>query len=150
MDILRAVYKAKPNVQWVNNSVNTFSLDTIKAAYIGDDFPTQEELDTAWILCLKEEKKSQAKEEAYRRIIAILPEWKQRNYIAKSVELTEKKSAGITLTSEEISILDAMKAMWTTIQQIRSASDNIETEIDALSTSEALEAYNVEVNILWP
>ena len=55
MDILRAVYKARPNVTWKNNSVNGFSLGTIKAAYIGDDFPTQTELDNAWILCQEED-----------------------------------------------------------------------------------------------
>lgn len=56
MDIVRALYKARPDVQWKNNSVNGFSLDTIKAAYVGDDFPTQAELDAAWILCQEEDR----------------------------------------------------------------------------------------------
>ena len=56
MDIIRAVYKARPSVTWRNNSVNGFSLDTIKAAYIGDDFPTPTELDAAWVLCQEDDR----------------------------------------------------------------------------------------------
>lgn len=56
MDIIRAVYKARPDVQWKNNSVNSFSLDTIKAAYIGDDFPSQSELDAAEVLCQEKDR----------------------------------------------------------------------------------------------
>jgi hypothetical protein len=56
MDILRAIYKARPDIQWKNNSVNGFNLDTIKAAYIGGDFPTQEELEAAWVLCQEDDR----------------------------------------------------------------------------------------------
>lgn len=147
MDILRAVYKARPNVEWKNNSVNGFSLDTIKVVYIGDDFPTPAELDEAWVVCLQEEKKSQVKKEAYGRIINIIPEWQQRNYTAKSVELTEKKVDGIVLTQEESNILDAIKIKWVLIQEIRTASDNIEIEID---NTENIEMYSIENNTLWP
>ncbi len=51
MDIIRAIYKVRPNVEWLNNSVNGFSFETIKAAYDGDDFPSQEELEAGWLLC---------------------------------------------------------------------------------------------------
>ena len=56
MDIIRAVHKARPSVQWKNDSVNGFSLDTIRAAYVGDDFPEQTELDAAWLLCQEDDK----------------------------------------------------------------------------------------------
>ena len=56
IDLLRAIYKARPNVIWKNNSVNGFSLDTIKAAYIGNDFPNQSELDAAWLLCQEDDR----------------------------------------------------------------------------------------------
>lgn len=56
MDIIRAVHKARPEVIWKNNSVNGFSLDTIKAAYDGDDFPSQSELDDAWVLCQEDDR----------------------------------------------------------------------------------------------
>jgi len=149
MDILRAICKARPEVKWKDDSVNSFNLDTIKAAYDGGDFPTTAELDAAWLICLQEEKKAQTKEEAYKRIVDILPEWKQRNYTAKSVELTEKKVDGIILTEEELSILDDIKTKWVLIQQIRTASDSIEIEIDNISNVEDIEAYSVENSILW-
>ena len=150
MDILRVVYKARPNVQWKNNSVNGFNLDTIKAAYIGEDFPAQTELDVAWLICLQEERKAQAKEEAYRRIIDILPEWKQRNYTAKSVELTEKKVDGLALTEDELNLLAEIKIKWASIQQVRTASDSIESEIDNIDFAEDVETYSIEDNVLWP
>jgi len=56
MDIIRVVYKTRPDVQWKNNSVNGFSLETIKAAYDGDDFPSATELDAAWILCQEDDR----------------------------------------------------------------------------------------------
>lgn len=150
MDILRAVYEARPGVKWVNNQVNPHNIDTIKAAYIGADFPTAAELEAAWIDCLKEEKRSQTKNEANRRIIDMLPEWKQRNYTAKSVELTEKKVDGLTLNQEELNFLAAIKDIWASVQQIRTASDTIEAEINNIGISADLETYNIEVNQLWP
>jgi hypothetical protein len=51
MDILRAIFKARPDVQWKNNAVNCFDINTIEAAYIGSDFPSATELDAAWVLC---------------------------------------------------------------------------------------------------
>jgi len=59
MDIIRVVYKTRPDVQWKNNSVNSFNLNTIKGAYIGEDFPTQIELDEAWILCQEDDRVSE-------------------------------------------------------------------------------------------
>ena len=56
MDILRAVYKARPGVIWENNSVNGFSLETIKKDYIGEDVPTTAELDAAWLLCQEDDR----------------------------------------------------------------------------------------------
>lgn len=150
MDIIRAIYRVRPNVEWKNNSVNGFSIDTIKKTYIGDDFPTSAELDAVWLICLQEEKKEQVKSEAYIRIISILPEWQQRNYTAKSVELTEKKVDGVALTQEESNILDAVKIKWALIQKIRAASDEIEIEINNITIIEDIEIYDVENNTLWP
>lgn len=56
MDILRIVYKARPDVSWKNNSINGFSLETIKEAYIGTDFPDQMELDAAWLSCQEDDR----------------------------------------------------------------------------------------------
>lgn len=56
MDIIRAVCKARPGAQWVGDSINGFNLDTIRAAYVGDGFPTQLELDAAWAACQEDDR----------------------------------------------------------------------------------------------
>jgi hypothetical protein len=71
------------------------------------------------------------KAEAYRRIIAICPEWKQRNLTAQAVLLTEKGRANWTV--EEQAAWDAGEAIWTQIAAIRAASDVLEA-IDPIPT----------------
>ncbi len=56
MDIIRAVHKARPSASWKHNSVNGFSLETVKAAYDGGDFPSQAELEEAWGLCQEDDR----------------------------------------------------------------------------------------------
>jgi len=85
---------------------------------------------------------SETKAEANRRIVAILPEWKQRNYTARAVE---KLAAGEVGDDE----WNAMNAAWTAIKAIRVASDGIEAEIAAL-TDEQAGQYDVAASNLWP
>jgi len=85
---------------------------------------------------------SETKAEANRRILAILPEWKQRNYTARAVE---KLAAGEVGDDE----WNAMNAAWTAIKAIRVASDAIEAEIAAL-TDEQAGQYDVAASNLWP
>lgn len=66
----------------------------------------------------------QVKAEAYRRIIAIVPEWKQRNLTAQAAVLAEKGRAN--WTPEETAAWDAGSAIWARIAAIRAASDDIE------------------------
>ena len=66
------------------------------------------------------------KAEANRRIIELCPEWKQRNYIATDLTFTKIIQDGGTLTSEQEAERTVMEAIWTTIQGIRSKSDEIE------------------------
>ena len=68
----------------------------------------------------------QVKAEANRRIIAICPEWKQRNYIATDLTFTKIIQDGGTLTAEQEAARSTMEAVWTTIQGIRAKSDEIE------------------------
>ena len=84
---------------------------------------------------------AETKAEANRRILAILPEWKQRNYTARAVE---KVAAGEVGDDE----WNAMNAAWTAIKAIRLASDAIEAEINAL-TDEQAGQYDVSANPLW-
>lgn len=64
------------------------------------------------------------KEEAYRRIIAICPEWKQRNLTAQAAQLAKKGEAN--WTPEEAAAWAAGEALWSQIAAIRAASDVIE------------------------
>ena len=66
------------------------------------------------------------KGEAGRRILAICPEWQQRNYIATSLTFTDMIQDGETLTAEQETQRSEIKAIWTTIQGIRTKSDEIE------------------------
>ena len=66
------------------------------------------------------------KGEAGRRILAICPEWKQRNYIATSLTFTDMIQDGETLTAEQETQRSEIKAIWNTIQGIRTKSDEIE------------------------
>jgi len=66
------------------------------------------------------------KGEAGRRIVAICPEWQQRNYIATSLTFTDMIQDGETLTAEQETQRSEIKAIWNTIQGIRTKSDEIE------------------------
>lgn len=66
----------------------------------------------------------QVKAEAQRRILALCPEWKQRNLTAQAVILAKKGADN--WTPEEQTAWDAGEALWTQIAAIRAASDVIE------------------------
>lgn len=64
------------------------------------------------------------KAEAGRRILAICPEWKQRNLTAQAAQLAKKGEAN--WTTEEAAAWAAGEALWGQIAAIRAASDVIE------------------------
>lgn len=64
------------------------------------------------------------KDEAYRRIVAICPEWRQRNLTAQAAILADKGRAN--WTTGELANWNAGKAIWERIAAIRAASDTIE------------------------
>jgi len=66
----------------------------------------------------------QVKDEAYRRIVAICPEWKQRNLTAQAAILAEKGRAN--WTADELAAWDAGEAIWQQIAAVRAASDVLE------------------------
>lgn len=64
------------------------------------------------------------KAEAYRRIVAVVPEYRQRNLIARATELLRK---GVdNWTADEQAEWDAGQAIWDQVKAIRAASDAIE------------------------
>lgn len=64
------------------------------------------------------------KAEAYRRIIAIVPEWKQRNLTAQAAQLAKKGEAN--WTPEEAAAWSAGEAIWNQVATIRAKSDALE------------------------
>jgi len=68
--------------------------------------------------------KGKVKDEAYRRIIALCPEWKQRNLTAQASILAEKGRDN--WTAEELSAWEVGEAIWSEIATIRSKSDELE------------------------
>lgn len=67
------------------------------------------------------------KMEAQRRILVILPEWKQRNLTARAAELAMIGQAN--WTEEEQAEWDAGQALWNQIKAIRVASDALEAMV---------------------
>jgi len=66
----------------------------------------------------------QVKNEAYRRIIAICPEWRQGNLTAQASILAEKGRAN--WTTEELAAWEAGEAIWSEIATIRAKSNELE------------------------
>lgn len=62
------------------------------------------------------------KKQAMIAILAIAPEWKQRNMMARSLEL-ERKDRKQGLTAEEQAEIDAMESVWAQVKAIRTQSD---------------------------
>jgi hypothetical protein len=93
---------------------------------------TQEYADTVWAAFqvstaeadfIAEQNVKDLKRKTEQAILTIAPEWKQRNLIARGLELTEILATSGTLTTEQLAESDAIKAIWGQIKAIRAASD---------------------------
>ena len=98
-------------------SVAGAAVETLTAAALVITYPDAEALPVT---------AAEVKAEAYRRIIRIIPEWKQRNLTARAAELAMKVAAGGTLTAAEQGEWDAGQVIWDKIKAVRAASDTIE------------------------
>ena len=67
---------------------------------------------------------AEVKAEAGRRIVAICPEWRQRNLTAQATQLLRKGE--VNWSSEEAAAWAAGQAIWDQIAAIRARSDEIE------------------------
>lgn len=65
------------------------------------------------------------KAEAQRRIISIIPEWKQRNLTARAAELAIKGVSN--WTPEEQAEYEAGQSVWDSIKAVRTKSDALES-----------------------
>lgn len=67
-----------------------------------------------------------AKSEAKRRILAIAPEWKQRNMLAEYIELDGAPEAAGRIAE--------LKQAWAEINALRDRSDELESAIESATT----------------
>ena len=88
------------------------------------------------------------KQEASKRILDRMPDFKQRNYIAFNLEMEKKERRGGTLTTEELALVTFTEGEWDFAKAIRSASNVIEAEIALLTDAEA-GVFDVENHIKW-
>jgi len=80
----------------------------------------------------------QVKQEAARRILAIAPDYRQRNMLARTAELLRIGEANLT-QSQRDEVL-AIERVWETIQMIRVRSDAIEA-MDPIPSDYAADKY---------
>ncbi len=71
------------------------------------------------------------KAEAERRILAVLPEWKQRNLTARGIELLLALVKNRGWTAAETAEATAIQADWDKVKAIRARSDDLEQELPA-------------------
>ena len=89
------------------------------------------------------------KAEANSRIVARVPEWKQRNYLAYSLEMTRKEAAGTTLTAQESATMTFIEGEWAYAISVRAASDTIEGLLAVMTVREAL-SVDIANHPEWP
>ena len=87
---------------------------------------------------------SRVKAEAYRRIVAYVPEWRQRNLFAQGLLLV--KLGVENWTPEQTAAWDAGAGIWVHVAAIRAASDANEALIGACASPEEIDALTYD----WP
>lgn len=96
----------------------------------------------------------QIKGEASSRIVAVYPEWKQRNHMAAVIDIQNKELIALkanttyTLSADELAIVAAAQAAKTEIFNIRAKSDELEASLDTM-TQEQLEAFDATNDSNW-
>lgn len=112
------VYGDMPRmVRTQGDAGNTIDIEKLKDDYTNIKMTKDEEKRIAEI-----------KEVTSQVILDQYPEWKQRNMIARSLELTKKIAEGDVLPQAEQDELTAIQAAWDWVQQVRSTSDQAETD----------------------
>ena len=106
--------------------------------------PASETVDANWTpptFTLAAITSDDVKAEAEARILAIVPEWRQRNLLAQATILAEKGRSN--WTAQELAAWTAGEAIWGQVAAIRTASDLIEAAPPA--SAQALKTDN-----RWP
>ena len=114
--------------------------DEVTGAYALRD-KTQQEVDDE-----REQATIRIKAEAGRRILLIVPDWKQRNLLSEAVVLLDKGRA--QWTPEEVAMWDAGKVMWLQAKAIRTKSDELESQVATMS-AEDLALFDSSPDAVW-
>lgn len=86
------------------------------------------------------------KAEARRRILAIMPEWKQANATERAVEIVNARLSGVA-TPADLEELAGLADTLAVVKRIRAASDLIELDIVSGAVSEPEEVLESK---RWP
>lgn len=99
----------------------------------------QAELAAAELPNAKAVRIEEIKREAYDRIVTILPEYKQRNGLARALELQNEARTRALTTEEEAELAD-FKTLWSQLKAVRADSDAAEAAVLAATTVAEVEA----------
>jgi hypothetical protein len=110
----------------------------IKEWFSEESRPTKEELADVKVTAIKAPLISEIKRIASEKILAIAPDWKQRNMIARSVELLTLDPTDESVIAERA----AMKAAYRRLDAIREYSNTLEGALDA--------DINTDITEGWP
>lgn len=82
------------------------------------------------------------KSHARERILAIVPEWKQSNLLARMNELLKARLIAGQWSESEAGEVAALESVWSRVKSIRAASDAHEAAVAQLGTVAAVLAYD--------
>lgn len=91
--------------------------------------------------------KTAIKDKAGELIVAVLPEWKQRNLTAQAVQLAIKGQAN--WTAEDQAAFDAGNTLWKWVAATRAHSDTLEAEIDAIAAGQGTDEEKAAFIVAW-
>lgn len=95
----------------------------------------------------KQDMKSGIKGAAMQNILLSIPEWKQRNMIARGVELVMKGQEN--WTAEEAAEAANLQSTWDKIKTLRSHSDAMEAAVDANGKVD-IQTGSINGSGVWP
>ena len=117
---------------------------TLRIEWLSEQLqPSDAEIQAAEVPALKAITINAIKGEASRRILAIVPSWKQSNLQARFAELTAQRidQYPVPLSSGDQAEYDAIKAAGLHLLSIRTASNAMEAELGALKSVAEVEDY---------
>lgn len=144
----------KPPDNWLDiiNNVDSMALPPDLVIQVESDLPVSGMVQPKYIPGkdfideyeeLKDNKINTIKSEASNIILSKYPDWKQRNMIARSLELKTKDP----LSEEEQAELNTYQSIWNWIEDIRAQSNTFEDLLDNENTVEGVNNYTWSYNV---